>query len=163
MKTLILLIALLSSQIVYCSSTREQRIIDIFNSLRSDNTQILDDFYHPNLKFADPLGPIDGLDAMKNYYKNVYKNVKTIRFEFDHMTTQGNTVFTGWNMFLSAQGLNGGNEIRVIGASRITFDPSTDLVIDHRDYFDMGEFIYERVPVLGSIIRFVKEKFTSEH
>ena len=28
----------------------------------------------------------------------------------------------------------------------------------HRDYFDMGEFIYERVPVLGSVIRAIKRR-----
>jgi len=31
-------------------------------------------------------------------------------------------------------------------------------VNDHRDYFDMGEFIYERVPVLGRIIRAIKNR-----
>ena len=30
--------------------------------------------------------------------------------------------------------------------------------IAHRDYFDMGEFVYERVPVLRLIIRHIKNR-----
>ena len=31
-------------------------------------------------------------------------------------------------------------------------------VFQHHDYFDMGEFIYERVPVLGGVIRAIKNR-----
>ena len=63
-----------------------------------------------------------------------------------------------WTMTLTAEGLNGGEPVSVIGISHLTFDEKTDLVIYHRDYFDMGAFIYEQVPVLGSIVRMIKRK-----
>ena len=64
-----------------------------------------------------------------------------------------------WTMVLKAKSLNGGKEIRVIGNSHFRFDPGTGLALYHRDYFDMGEFIYERIPVVGGLIRFIKGKF----
>jgi hypothetical protein len=28
----------------------------------------------------------------------------------------------------------------------------------HRDYFDLGEFVYERIPVLNSVVKFIKNR-----
>lgn len=138
--------------------TRKERINQAFNELRKDNLHILDNFYHPNLKFSDPLGDINGLKQMKAYYANLYETVKDINFDFKVMSEEGDNIMAPWVMTLSAEGLNGGEPIQVTGISHITFDPKTNLVIYHRDYFDMGEFIYEHIPVLASIIRMVKRK-----
>jgi hypothetical protein len=40
----------------------------------------------------------------------------------------------------------------------IPFAGKDGKVISDRDYFDMGEFIYERVPVLRSVIGYIKRK-----
>jgi len=45
--------------------------------------------------------------------------------------------------------LRGVSQLRFLEGSRVNY---------HRDYFDMGEFIYERVPVLGSAIRAIKHR-----
>jgi hypothetical protein len=34
--------------------------------------------------------------------------------------------------------------------------------IKHRDYFDMGEFVYERIPVLRSIIDYIKSRLAGK-
>ncbi len=59
-------------------------------------------------------------------------------------------------MHLSHKRLNGGKPITLDGNSVITLDPQTKQAIYHRDYFDLGEFIYEQVPVLGFVIRKLK-------
>ncbi len=63
-------------------------------------------------------------------------------------------------MYLKAPSLNSGREITVDGVSLITFRGAEGKVISHRDYFDMGEFIYERVPILSSVIGFIKNKMS---
>ena len=57
---------------------------------------------------------------------------------------------------LKTPNLNSGEEFTVSGVSEIHFDGG--LVRYHRDYFDMGEFIYERLPVFGRIVRLIKER-----
>jgi limonene-1,2-epoxide hydrolase len=138
--------------------TRKERIKEAFNNLRADNLHILDSFYHPKLKFIDPLGEISGLKDMKTYYAKMYQNVTDIRFDFSSLSEEGEDIFATWNMVLKAKSLNGGKEVRVPGVSHLKFDTESNLVIYHRDYFDMGAFIYEYVPVLGSIIRMIKRK-----
>ena len=128
-----------------------------FNSLRYDNTEILNDFYAPEVKFIDPIGEINGLDEMKEYYKKMYEGIKDIKFIFKpHSVTDGRYFFP-WDMYLTTPKLNSGEEFMVSGVSEIHFQGG--LVTFHRDYFDMGDFIYERIPLLGRIIKMIKHRF----
>jgi hypothetical protein len=65
-------------------------------------------------------------------------------------------------MYLKTPSFNSGKELTVDGVSLITFGGKHGKAIDHRDYFDMGEFIYERVPLLGSAVRLLKNKMGSK-
>jgi hypothetical protein len=49
----------------------------------------------------------------------------------------------------------------VMGNSHIVFNEE-NLVSYHRDYFDMGEFIYDHVPVLNFVVKKVKERLKSK-
>jgi hypothetical protein len=48
-----------------------------------------------------------------------------------------------------------GEVITLTGASHLRFDTRISY---HRDYFDMGEFLYERIPVLSAVIRHIKQR-----
>jgi hypothetical protein len=61
-------------------------------------------------------------------------------------------------MTLETSKLNGGKPFSVEGNSVIVFGGPEGKAIYHRDYFDMGEFVYERIPVLGALVRYIKEQ-----
>lgn len=63
-----------------------------------------------------------------------------------------------WTMTLQAGGLNGGDPVVVPGSSYLRFGDSDNLVVYHRDYFDMGQLVYEHVPLLGRVIGHVKAR-----
>ena len=52
--------------------------------------------------------------------------------------------------------LNKGKEFVVQGVSEIHFE--NNLVTYHRDYFDMGEMVYERIPIFGWITKKIKNR-----
>ena len=66
----------------YSEDPKAQLTYQIFNELRSNNTDILDQFYDQRIEFKDPVGQINGLDSMKTYYKEMYSAVESIRFDF---------------------------------------------------------------------------------
>lgn len=155
----VLLITIFSFQVMAqmnMENDQVRRIEKVFNDLRATNLEILDDFYAKDVSFLDPLGEHKGLDSVKKYYGNLYKNVESIRFEFSDSITEGSKHLVVWKMFLKAKSLNSGKEMTLDGNSVIEFGPENKVVY-HRDYFDMGEFIYEQIPVLGYIVRKVKE------
>lgn len=141
--------------------TNAEKVVWSFNTLNKDNlSEVVDEFYHPELEFFDPIEKIKGREEMKRYYSNMYKNVKEIKFDFREMVTQGDTVVGVWVMTLRTDSLNGGEPFSMDGNSVIRFKDGK--AIYHRDYFDMGAMIYERLPVIGWLIRTVKDKLKLE-
>lgn len=139
-----------------------RKVEEFFHSLRAETIGLIDEFYAPEALFEDPVGTHRGLDAIRAYYAGLYQNVTAIRFDFGTIVKDGSTVCAPWRMFLRATKLNRGNEIALPGISYITFDIERMRATYHRDYFDMGSFIYEHVPVLGSVVRYAKRRLRPE-
>jgi len=132
-----------------------------FDKLSLENIQLVDQFYDQKVRFQDPVHQLMGADQVKKYYQQLYTNVDSIRFEYDQGAESGAMVSLPWKMFLKTKSINGGEEFTVDGISLIVFN-AEGRVISHRDYFDMGEFVYEKVPVLKWVIRFIKGKLAGE-
>ncbi len=127
---------------------------EFFDKLNKDTMNLVDDFYAPNAILVDPVGEHKGSAAIKAYYTHQYANVKSIRWEFKPDIKDKDNEVLRWTMFVSHPNIEGGKEIKVDGASVIEFKDGK--AVYHRDYFDMGEFVYERVPVLGFIVSKIK-------
>ncbi len=132
-------------------------IVSNFNNFNGKNLEILDVFYSQDVHFIDPVKNIKGLDDLKSYYRHVYKNVRSIRFDFSNFIENEKSVVGEWKMKLTARGLNGGAEFEVPGCSVFKFN-SKGLVTEHRDYVDLGKMVYEKIPVLGLLISTIKKK-----
>lgn len=136
-----------------------ERSMEFFDKLDSAHLDLVDQFYDKNTVFQDPVHQLKGSEAVKGYYAGLYKNVEAIRFEYGKSTESSDTVILTWRMHLKASAIDS-KEIIVDGVSLITFGGAEGKVISHRDYFDMGEFIYERVPILKSVIGYIKRKLS---
>jgi hypothetical protein len=142
-------------------SARKDHIKKFFNSLSVSNLALVNEFYASEAEFNDPIVHIKGRAKIAEYYRGLYQNVESIRFDFPSLVEEGETCTAVWTMYLKARSLNGGNEIALPGVSHIIFAPGSLLVDYHRDYFDMGAFIYEHIPLLGSAIRAIKRRLHS--
>lgn len=136
--------------------SREEKIRTFFNTLSKDSIDLVDEFYDADVLFRDPIEEIRGIKDMKTYYASMYKNVRSITFQFQEIYSKEDSSVAVWVMTFEAEGLNSGKAIKVEGTSRMIFHPDTDKVVFHQDYFDVGQMVYEYVPVLGGMIRFVK-------
>lgn len=138
--------------------TYYEKIKDAFARLDKNNLQVVEEFYDRDADFQDPLGSMKGTKTIRAYYGEMYKNVKSIKFDFIDAVQQDKTVAAVWIMTYSTDSLNGGKEIQIQGNSIIKFGGREDKVIYHRDYFDVGAMVYEHIPVLGWGVRQVKER-----
>jgi hypothetical protein len=135
-----------------------EKVKFVFQNLTKDKLHLIDEFYSSDVEFVDPVGKITTSKSIKEYYKSLYQNVKTIRFDFSQIYEQGNTIIAIWSMYLETDKLNGGEGYSIDGNSVITFNPQGK-VSYHRDYFDMGAFVYEKIPVLGFFVKKIKANF----
>lgn len=132
-----------------------QKTIDFFNTLDSDHISSVDTFYATDAQFVDPIANLKGSQAIRKYYANLYQHVIDISFSFTRIVVQGNNLSAQWDMTLTLKKLNRGQPYTVSGLSLIEFNTEGQAVF-HQDYYDMGEFVYERLSILGPVIRYIK-------
>lgn len=127
-----------------------------YSNLAVNNLDTLKDIYHPEVNFIDPMHSVVGLDALLDYFEKSYQNINSCHFVINKMNRSKNEAAIYWSMTFSHQKLNGTKPISIEGHSYLK--EQDDLIIYHRDYFDVGAMVYENIPVIGSIIRMVKNR-----
>jgi limonene-1,2-epoxide hydrolase len=135
---------------------RSELIRWAFNTLDSDNMDIIEDFYHDDAHFVDPVVDAKGLMEIRAHYEHQYKSVAEIRFDIIEEHISGDTYTLEWEMTLKTKRLNKGETFVVPGASVLKF--SDNKVSYHRDYFDLGDMVYERIPVIRYITKKIKHR-----
>ena len=59
-----------------------------------------------------------------------------------------------WTMKFTSSKMNKGKPISVDGITMLVIE--NDKITYHRDYYDLGQMLYENVPLLGLIIKRIK-------
>lgn len=124
----------------------------LYQRLDRDNLDLLDTVYHPDVEFEDPLHRIHGLAELREYFRRLYANVESIGFVFHDRFASADAAMMTWTMELRHRRLG---EVSLPGASHIRYGR---LITAHRDYFDAGAMLYERLPVLGPLVRAVRRR-----
>lgn len=140
--------------------TQVELIKKAFNVFNGKNLEVLVELYDDKIHFQDPVVTVDGLQALNKYYQHAYSQVNYIKFNFTDIISHENTHTCQWDMEININRLNSGKSYLVQGASVIRFSETSQKVIYHRDYLDLGALIYEKVPVMGSLVRAFKKKLS---
>ncbi|MGO1500881.1 MAG: nuclear transport factor 2 family protein, partial [Marinobacter sp.] len=119
------------------------------------NLDKLSAVYSEDIRFQDPLGTVEGLDALTQYFAGAYVNVISCHFAFEDALIQNSFATIPWVMHLRHKRMRGGKEIQVDGISRV--EVRCGKICYHRDYFDAGQMLYENLPVVGGVIRWIKD------
>lgn len=127
-------------------------------SLATGNTSELGPLYSEDVYFEDPSHGIQGKAALLERFHHLYSKVDSCNFKFHQTLDTGGEIFLAWTMILRQRGQSG-EVIRVEGASFLKV--RNNRIYYHRDYFDLGAFVYENVPMLGSIIKRIKQRLAS--
>jgi len=128
-------------------------------SLATGNTAELAPLYSEDVYFEDPSHGIQGKAALIERFQHLYRKVDSCSFKFHQTLDTGGEIFLAWTMILRQRGPKSGEVIRVEGASFLKV--RNNCIYYHRDYFDLGAFVYENVPMLGSIIKRIKQRLAS--
>ena len=128
-----------------------------FNQLNKDRLDLLEEIYAPDVAFRDPVHELRGLPALRDYYGRLYQGVVSCRFDFEDEVIAGQQGMLVWNMRFQHARFRRGEMLELRGVSHLQFHDDGK-VFQHHDYFDMGAFIYERIPVLGGVIRAIKHR-----
>lgn len=133
-----------------------QKLIDFFESISPDSARTLSRIYTEDVWFKDPFNEVTGLDAVSRIFTHMFVQVDAPRFVVTKHVLQGEHAFLTWD-FLFRMKRGSGAEQCIRGATHLHF--AADGRVDfHRDYWDAAEELYEKLPVLGALMRWLKRK-----
>jgi limonene-1,2-epoxide hydrolase len=117
---------------------------------------VLRKLYQNDVVFVDPVHQINGLDNTIGYFEQLSAGLNDCRFDIQEITGNGEKMFVAWRMNYAHQKIRGGELLQLDGVTELGI--SGGKICYHRDYYDMGAMIYEHVPLLGSVIRWLKSR-----
>ena len=124
------------------------------NGSQNSDLGALESLYAKDVCFEDPAHAIQGRTALLRYFGTLFSGLHGCQFRFHRTVIDGTDLFLSWTMSFQHPRLNGGQTIRVEGASYLR--TRNGLIYYHRDYFDLGAMLYENLPLLGRFIRRIK-------
>lgn len=130
-----------------------------YNELNKSNLSELSELYTPDVTFVDPIHEIKGLDALTEYFEHLYENMLECEFSVFERFHNGSDAAIYWQMKYSHKKINRGRLVKVEGHSHLKFIEGK--VHYHRDYYDLGELLYEQLPLIGSVVKTIKSKASS--
>jgi hypothetical protein len=130
----------------------------VYRNFSSQSLVQLPSIYRDDVVFVDPVHRLQGLAALHGYLAGMVNNLAHCEFVYDAQTVAGDSACICWNMHFRHESLRGGAALSLRGISRICFD---DRIYYHEDFYDLGAMLYENVPLVGGITRFLKRRLAS--
>jgi esterase/lipase superfamily enzyme len=117
----------------------------------------IDDVYTEDVLFKDPVHELRGAENLHAYLSEMCVNVHSGRFEYLDQIVSDNTAYIKWNMHFKHPKL-GNKTITVRGISQVQFN---ERIYFHEDVYDLGQLIYEHVPLLGAVVKGLKKRLAN--
>ena len=133
--------------------------VAFFEELTPGSLDLLETLCTPDVRFRDPFNDVRGLAAMRRVFEKMFEDVREPRFVVTDRAVSGQVCYLRWEFtFLQPRG---GAPWRILGMTEVHFDES-GRVAAHLDHWDSGSQLYARLPVLGTMVRWVRRRLSVE-
>jgi hypothetical protein len=134
----------------------QEKITQFFENLTQATS--IDSFstvYDDEVKFKDPFNEVVGIQAVHEVFGHMYRNLDNPRFVIKEYVDKENIAYVKWEFLFTFKNENNQNAFE--GVSRLEMNASGK-VIRHIDYWDAAEHMYEKMPLIGTVLRYIKRK-----
>jgi steroid Delta-isomerase len=135
------------------------RLVAAFESLSPASLPALAALYSPDARFKDPFNEVTGTAALTAIFEHMFASLHEPRFVIRERIVQGEHVFLSWDFRFrmkrfnpAPQCIRGGSQLRLAADGRVAV---------HRDYWDAAEELYEKLPLVGALMRWLKRRAAS--
>ena len=126
--------------------------IRLFEDFSLERIADLENFVSADIKFKDPFNDLAGIDSFRRLLKKILVDVKGLKFKVTHRAWSNERLFLRWFFEGDVRGLK---KWKVEGMSEISFDAG-GLICHHEDHWDASTQFYEKLPVVGAVLRFIR-------
>lgn len=137
-----------------------QKLATFFETLSPQSVTQLNTVYDAQATFKDPFNEVQGLPEIERIFRHMYVALEQPHFVVTGQVVDGSQAFLTWEFRFRFKRFDTTTLQAVRGASHVVFNEQ-GLVTMHRDYWDAAEELYEKLPVLGGVMRWLKKRANS--
>ena len=134
-----------------------QHLASFFETLSPQSVSQLHTVYDAQATFKDPFNEVQGLPEIERIFRHMYVALDQPHFAITGQVVDGAQAFLTWEFRFRFKRFDTTTWQTVRGASHVVFN-AQGLVTLHRDYWDAAEELYEKLPVVGGVMRWLKKR-----
>lgn len=134
-----------------------ERIVQMFETLSPASVEQLAAIYTPHARFKDPFNDVRGLPAIQHIFAHMFVALEAPRFVVTRRIQDGDHCFLAWEFRFRFRRFDTHTAQCILGGSHLQLAPD-GRILDHRDYWDAAEELYEKLPLLGGLVRWLKRR-----
>jgi len=135
-------------------------IVHAFETLNPARVEQLGTLYAADATFKDPFNAVRGLGEIQRIFRHMYASLELPRFTITNRIVDGSQCFLTWEFRFRFKRFHAGVEQCIVGGSHLQLDSAGHIAM-HRDYWDAAEELYEKIPMIGGAMRWLKKRANS--
>jgi hypothetical protein len=140
--------------------SNRQRFTEIahyFETLQPQSLGQLNNWYNPQARFKDPFNTVQGVSAIEQIFLHMYESLDNPHFVITGQVVDGHQAFLTWDFKFRFKRFDTTTQQVVRGTTHLVLDDQM-LITLHRDYWDAAEELYEKLPWVGGLMRWLKKR-----
>ena len=129
-------------------------LVRFYQDLSAEDIARFPEFYTADAYFKDPFNEVRGVGAIQGIFAHMFRQLAEPRFCVTGrwQSEQGAVLLWEFTFRMkrspdALQTIRGASHLRLAADGRVAW---------HRDYWDAAEELYEKIPVVGALMRFLK-------
>jgi len=127
-----------------------------FEQLAPSDIAHFDQIYANQAHFKDPFHDVDQLVDIQRIFSHMFSIAPDARFIIQQRFCHEQNAMIIWQMNLTL----GQRSISIAGTSHLVFNDQGRVIL-HRDYWDTGEELFSKLPLIGAPTRWLMRQFSS--
>ena len=137
-----------------------EQIATSFETLTPATVGALKNLYSPDARFKDPFNDVKGTAEIERIFQHMYVSLDRPRFVIVEKIVEGAQAFLTWEFRFKFKRFDTQTEQVILGTTHLVLDAQGRICL-HRDYWDAAEELYEKLPWVGSLMRWLKKRANS--
>jgi hypothetical protein len=130
-----------------------ENLLAWYQNLSRESLARIDEFYTEDAFFKDPFNEFRSREKIGRVFEHMFDTLDEPRFVITSTVSENGRSFIIWDMKFALQG----KAMTIHGCSHLVF-AADGRVEYHRDYWDAAEELYEKIRVLGWLMKRLKRK-----
>jgi steroid delta-isomerase len=132
-------------------------LVQYYETLTPASLERMAEFYTADAYFRDPFNEVNGIANIRKIFADMYVSLSDPRFLIKDRVIQGDSVVLTWDFQFRikryqpevTQTIHGLSLLKLASDGRVRW---------HRDYWDAAGELYEKLPVVGGLMRWLKRR-----